>query len=299
MKDYYSVLEIKKSASDDEIKKAYRKLAMKYHPDRNKGDTNAENKFKDVSEAYAVLSDKKKRQQYDQFGSEGFHQKFSQEDIFKDFDINEILRGFGFGSGPGPGAGNPFQGNPFGGFGNPFQGQQRPTTPPPPLVKDLSVSFEEAALGAQRNISISRNGVVEEASIKVPAGIANGKVLRLKGKGHSDPHGNKQGDLHLKIQILPHPIYRREAQNVVIDVEIKLTDAMLGTTIEVETLNGIKGVKIPAGTQNNAKLRLKGVGIKTSSGKQGDQLVNIKIGIPKKLTDEQQKHIEFLKGTGI
>ena len=299
MKDYYSVLEIKKSASDDEIKKAYRKLAMKYHPDRNKGDTNAENKFKDVSEAYAVLSDKKKRQQYDQFGSEGFHQKFSQEDIFKDFDINEILRGFGFGSGPGPGAGNPFQGNPFGGFGNPFQGQQRPTTPPPPLVKDLSVSFEEAALGAQRNISISRNGVVEEASIKVPAGIANGKVLRLKGKGHSDPHGNKQGDLHLKIQILPHPIYRREAQNVVIDVEIKLTDAMLGTTIEVETLNGIKGVKIPAGTQNNAKLRLKGVGIKTSSGKQGDQLINIKIGIPKKLTDEQQKHIEFLRGTGI
>jgi len=299
MKDYYSVLEIKKGSSDDEIKKAYRKLAMKYHPDRNKGDTNAENKFKDVSEAYAVLSDKKKRQQYDQFGSEGFHQKFSQEDIFRDFDINEILKGFGFGSGSGPGTGNPFQGNPFGGFGNPFQGQQRPTPSPPPLVKDLSVSFEEAALGAQRNISISRNGVVEEASIKVPAGISNGKVLRLKGKGHSDPHGKKQGDLHLKVQILPHSIYRREAQNVVIDAEIKLTDAILGTTIEVETLNGIKGVKIPAGTQNNAKLRLKGVGIKTSSGKQGDQLVNIKIGIPKKLTDEQKKHIEFLRGTGI
>ena len=91
MKDYYSVLEIKKGASDDKIKKAYRKLAMQYHPDRNKGDTNAENKFKDVSEAYAVLSDKKKRQQYDQFGSEGFHQKFSQEDIFRDFDINEII----------------------------------------------------------------------------------------------------------------------------------------------------------------------------------------------------------------
>ncbi|MEC9422968.1 MAG: DnaJ C-terminal domain-containing protein [Nitrospinota bacterium] len=154
-------------------------------------------------------------------------------------------------------------------------------------------------MGAQRNISISRNGVVEEASIKVPAGISNGKVLRLKGKGHSDPHGKKQGDLHLKVQILPHSIYRREAQNVVIDAEIKLTDAILGTTIEVETLNGIKGVKIPAGTQNNAKLRLKGVGIKTSSGKQGDQLVNIKIGIPKKLTDEQKKHIEFLRGTGI
>ena len=297
MKDYYSVLGLKKGASEDEIKKAYRKLAMQYHPDRNKDNKKAENKFKDVSEAYAVLSDNKKRQQYDQFGSEGFHQKFSQEDIFKDFDINEILKGFGFGSGSG--RGNPFQGNPFGGFNNPLQGQQKPCPTPPPLIKELSVNFEEAALGTKRKISISRNGIVEETSIKIPGGITSGKILRMKGKGHSDHHGRKQGDLHLKVQVLPHPIYRREAQNVVIDAEIKLTDAILGTTIEVETLNGIKGVKVPAGTQNNAKLRLKGVGIKTSQGTQGDQLVNIKDGIPKKLTDEQQKHIEFLRGTGI
>ena len=297
MKDYYSVLGLKKGASEDEIKKAYRKLAMQYHPDRNKDDKNAENKFKDVSEAYAVLSDKKKRRQYDQFGSEGFHQKFSQEDIFKDFDINEILKGFGFGSGSG--SGNPFQGNPFGGFNNPFQGQQRQNPGPPPLIKELSVSFEEAALGTQRKISISRNGIVEENSIKVPAGITSGKILRLKGKGHLDPNGRKQGDLHLKIEVLSHPIFKREAQNIIIDSEIKLTDAILGTTIEVETLNGIKSVKIPPGTQKNTKLRLKGVGIKNSSGSQGDQLVNIKFEIPKKLTEEQQKHIEFLKSTGI
>ena len=299
MKDYYSVLGLKKGASEDEVKKAYRKLAMQYHPDRNKDDKQAENKFKDVSEAYAVLSDKKKRQQYDQFGSEGFHQKFSQEDIFKDFDINEILKGFGFGSGSGPGSGNHFQGNPFGGFNNPFQGQQRPHPGPPPLIKELSVSFEEAALGTQRKISISRNGIVEETSIKVPAGITSGKILRLKGKGHSDSHGRKQGDLHLKIEVLTHPIFKRQAQNIITDTEIKLTDAILGTNIEVETLNGIKGVKIPPGTQNNTKLRLKGVGIKTSQGTQGDQLVNIKIEIPKILSEEQQKHIEFLKGTGI
>ena len=98
MKDYYSVLGLNKGVSDDEIKKAYRKLAMKYHPDRNEGDSKAENKFKEISEAYAVLSDKQKRDKYDHFGSEGFHQKFSQEDIFRDFDINEILRGFGFGT---------------------------------------------------------------------------------------------------------------------------------------------------------------------------------------------------------
>lgn len=293
MKDYYSVLEIKKEASDDEIKKAYRKLAMKYHPDRNKGDAKAESRFKDISEAYAVLSNKKKRQEYDQFGSEGFHQKFSQEDIFRDFDINEILKGFGFGSG------QPFQGGSPGGFRNPFQGRHRSSPHPPPLVKELSINFEEAALGTQRNISISRNGIAEETSIKIPPGISSGKILRLKGKGHLGPDGQKQGDLHLKIRVPHHPLFRREGQNVIVDSEIKLTHAILGTTIEVQTLNGIKGVKIPPGTQNNSKLRLKGVGIRSSSGTQGDQLVNIKVKIPKDLTEEQKKHIQYLKETGI
>ena len=290
MTDYYSVLGIKNGSSDEEIKKAYRKQAMKYHPDRNEGDTKAESKFKDISEAYAVLSDKKKRREYDQFGSEGFHQKFSQEDIFRDFDVNDILRGFGFG-------GNPSQGR--GGFPG---GGNRPhpeSIKPPTLIKELSIGFEEAALGAQRNISISRNGVVEETSVKIPSGVTNGKIIRLMGKGHLSPDGNKQGDLHLKIRVLPHPLFSRDAQNVLVDSDIKLTDALLGTTIEVQTLNGIKSVKIPSGIQNNSKLRLKEVGIKSSSGVQGDQLINIKITIPKGLTEEQIKHIQYLKDTGI
>jgi curved DNA-binding protein len=291
MTDYYSVLGLKKGSSDDEIKKAYRKLAMKYHPDRNEGDAKAESKFKDISEAYAVLSDKKKRREYDQVGSEGFHQKFSQEDIFRDFDVNDILRGFGFGSNEG----HPFQGR----GGSPFQRPRPENVKPPTLIKELSIGFEEAALGAQRNISISRNGVVEETSIKIPSGITNGKILRLKGKGHLSPDGKNQGDLHLKIRVLPHPLFSRDAQNVMVDSDIKLTDALLGTTIEVQTLNGIKSVKIPPGVQNNSKLRLKEVGIKSSSGVQGDQLVNIKIAIPKGLTEEQIKHIQFLKDTGI
>ena len=290
MTDYYSVLGIKNGSSDEEIKKAYRKQAMKYHPDRNEGDTKAESKFKDISEAYAVLNDKKKRREYDQFGSEGFHQKFSQEDIFRDFDVNDILRGFGFG-------GNPSQGR--GGFPG---GGNRPhpeSIKPPTLIKELSIGFEEAALGAQRNISISRNGVVEETSVKIPSGVTNGKIIRLMGKGHLSPDGNKQGDLHLKIRVLPHPLFSRDAQNVLVDSDIKLTDALLGTTIEVQTLNGIKSVKIPPGIQNNSKLRLKEVGIKSSSGVQGDQLINIKITIPKGLTEEQIKHIQYLKDTGI
>jgi len=296
MKDYYSVLGLQKGSTEDEIKKAYRKQAMKYHPDRNEGDSKAESKFKDISEAYAVLSDQKKRREYDQYGSEGFHQKFSQEDIFRDFDINEILRGFSFGSG----SGNPFQGRGgFPGGGNPFQRPPPESIKPPALVKELSISFEEAALGAQRNISISRNGNVEATSIRIPSSITNGKILRLKGKGHLSPDGKNQGDLHLKIRVLPHPLFRRDSQNVLVDAEIKLTDALLGITIEVQTLNGIKGVKIPPGTQNNTKLRLKGVGIKSPSGVQGDQLVNIKISMPKDLNDEQKKHIQFLQDTGI
>ena len=230
MKNYYSVLGLNKGASDEDIKKAYRKLAMQYHPDRNADDSKAEEKFKKVSEAYAVLSDKKKRGQYDQFGSEGFHQKFSQEDIFRDFDINEILRGFGFGGG----GGNPFrsQGSPFGGgggFGNPFsQGRhsQRESRIPP-LKKELSINFEEAALGCQRTLSISRNGVLEEINIKIPSGITHGKVLRLQGKGQMSLTGNRRGDLHLLINVLPHPLFRREGRDVVVEAKIKLTQALI------------------------------------------------------------------------
>ena len=302
MKNYYSVLGLNKGASDEEIKKAYRKLAMQYHPDRNADDSKAEEKFKKVSEAYAVLSDKKKRGQYDQFGSEGFHQKFSQEDIFRDFDINEILRGFGFGGG----GGNPFrsQGSPFGGgggFGNPFsQGRhsQRESRIPP-LKKELSINFEEAALGSQRTLSISRNGVLEEINVKIPSGITHGKVLRLQGKGQMSLTGNRRGDLHLLINVLPHPLFRREGLDVVVEAKIKLTQALLGTSIEVETLNGIKSGKVPPGTQNNSKLRLKGVGIKLPSGARGDQLVRIIVNIPNNLTEEQIPHIQFLRDTGI
>ena len=300
MKNYYSVLGLTKGASDEDIKKAYRKLAMEYHPDRNAGDKKAEDKFKDVSEAYAVLGEKKKRTQYDQFGSEGFHQKFSREDIFRDFDINEILRGFGFGDG----GGNPFQGAEGhfgGGFGNPFSQERPPRREPkiPPLKKELSISFEEAALGCHRTLSISRNDVLEEIKITVPPGITHGKVLRLKEKGQLSFSGNRRGDLHLLINILRHPLFRREGRDIVVDAKIKLTQALLGTSIEVETLDGIKSVKIPSGTQNNSKLKLKGVGIKFPSGARGDQLVQIAIKIPKNLTEEQIPHIQFLQDTGI
>ena len=297
MKNYYSVLGLPNSASDDEIKKSYRKLAMQYHPDRNEGDKKAEDKFKDISEAYAVLGDKKKRNQYDQYGSEGFHQKYSQEDIFRDFDMDDILRGFGFG---GRG-GSPFQGQERSGFDNPFSHGRPPNREAqiPPVKKECTISFEESAMGCQRTISIARNGTHEETSVKIPAGIAHGKVLRVKGKGQRSLTGNRRGDLHLLIHVLPHPLFRREGRDVVIDAEIKLTQALLGATIEVETLSGIKSVKVPSGSQNGTKLRLKEVGVKFSSGLRGNQLVKLMVKIPKEITQEQLPHIQFLQGTGI
>ncbi len=300
MKNYYSILGLSKGASDEDIKKVYRKLALKYHPDRNEGDKNAEDKFKDISEAYAVLGEQKKRKQYDQFGSEGFHQKFSREDIFRDFDVNEILRGFGFGEG----SGNPFQGaeERFGGrFGNSFSQSRSTRREPkiPPLKKELSISFEEAALGCHRTLSISRNDVLEEIKITVPPGISHGKVLRLKEKGQLSLSGNRRGDLHLLINVFRHPLFRREGRDIVVEAQIKLTQALLGTSIEVETLDGIKSVKIPSGFQNNSKLKLTGVGINFNSGARGDQLIQISIILPKKLTEEQILHIKFLQDTGI
>ena len=290
MKNYYSILGIDKTATDDEIKKAYRKQAMQYHPDRNAGDNKAEEKFKDISEAYAVLGDKKKKRNYDQYGSEGFHQRFSRDDIFRDFDINEMFKNFG---------GNPFQGqgNPFEG-GNPFsQGRREPKIPI--LKKDLTIGFEEAALGCQRTLSISRNNIVEEIIVTVPPGVTHGKVLRLKDKGQTSITNNRRGDLHLRLDIQPHPLFRREGKNIVVDAEIKLTQALLGTIIEVETLKGIKAVKIPSGTQNNAKLKLKGMGITFPTGLKGDQLVCVKIKTPQYLTKEQIPHVQFLQDTGI
>ena len=296
MKNYYSVLGIANGASDDEIKKSYRKLAMKYHPDRNEGNKKAEDKFKEISEAYAVLSNKKKRNQYDQYGSQDFHQKYSQEDIFNDFDMDDILRGFGYGGGR-----NPFQGQERSGFGSPFSHGRPPHREAQiaPIKKECTINFEEAAMGCQRTISIARNGTHEETNVKIPSGIAHGKVLRVKGKGQASLSGNRRGDLHLLIHVLTHPLFRREARDVVIDAEIMLTQALLGATIEVETLSGIKSVKVPPGTQNGTKLRLKGVGIIFSSGVRGDQMVKILVKIPKELTQEQLPHIQFLQGTGI
>ena len=310
--DYYQVLGVDKKASADEIKKAYRKLAVKWHPDKNPNNKAAEEKFKKISEAYAVLSDAKKRDEYDQFGSaDRYRQQYSQEDIFRDFDLDEILRSFGFGSGRGRttfrtsrrGGGpqdyeDPFSGIFSGGGGRhyanmPQKGQD--------VEYNLSISLEESVMGSDKKISLQMENRIEDINVKIPPGISSGKKLRLPGKGLAGYNGAQNGDLYLNINVMPHPIFARDGSDLYIEKTIKFTQAALGTTIDVPTLEGAtKRLKIAPGTQNNTKIRMKGYGVPGLKGSlKGDQYVKINIEVPKKLTDRQIKLVDQLANEGM
>ena len=310
--DYYQVLGVDKKASADEIKKAYRKLAVKWHPDKNPNNKAAEEKFKKISEAYAVLSDAKKRDEYDQFGSaDRYRQQYSQEDIFRDFDLDEILRSFGFGSGRGRttfrtsrrGGGpqdyeDPFSGIFSGGGGRhyanmPQKGQD--------VEYNLSISLEESVMGSDKKISLQMENRIEDINVKIPPGISSGKKLRLPGKGLAGYNGGQNGDLYLNVNVMPHPIFARDGNDLYIEKTIKFTQAALGTTIDVPTLEGAtKRLKIAPGTQNNTKIRMKGYGVPGLKGSlKGDQYVKINVEVPKKLTDRQIKLVEQLANEGM
>lgn len=292
MTDYYQTLGIPKTSSDDEIKKAYRKKAKEFHPDHNKNNPQAEEKFKKISEAYAVLSDKDKRKQYDQFGEDGFRQRYSQEDIFRGFDPEEIMRGFGMGGfGGGGGIEDFFRGHGFGGQSHgPRKGQD--------IQSRLEISFEEAALGAEKNLSMRLPDGLQDIQVKIPPGVKTGSNLRLAGKGQPSPNGGPKGDLYLKIKAGSHPLYKRDGKNILIDREIKLSDAMLGTSLDIPTLFGTKSLKVPEGTQSHSKLRMKGLGVPSALGA-GDQIVTLKVVFPRDLNNEQKKLAENLKEVGL
>ena len=296
--DYYKVLGIEKDASSDDIKKAYRKLAVKYHPDKNPGNKEAEEKFKKMSEAYAVLSDQEKRKQYDNYGADGFSQHYSQEDIFRGFDINEILRGFTAAGGGGKRRSYSFQtgSDPFADmFGGGGQFRQMPQKGQD-LEYNLSITIEESVLGAEKKIALNKDGQIDEINIKIPAGINAGKKLRLTGKGLSGSHGASPGDLYLNISILPHPIFARDGNDIYLDKEVKFSQAVLGTSIDVPTVDGsVKRIKIPPGTQNNTKIRMKGYGVPNLKGVDpGDQYVKITVNVPKKLSAVQADLVKKL-----
>jgi curved DNA-binding protein len=315
--DYYQILGIAKKASADEIKKAYRKLALKWHPDKNPNNKAAEERFKKISEAYAVLSDAEKRKQYDNFGSaDQFRQQYSQEDIFRGVDLDEILRSFGFGGARGGGrttfrtgrrGGANFRDyeDPFAGiFGGMGAGQQQYTQMAEKgqdVEYNLSISLVESVLGADKKLSLQIEDRIEEINVKIPAGISTGKKLRLPGKGLAGDNGAPNGDLYLNINVLPHPIFARDGNDLYIEKTIKFTQAALGTVIDVPTLDGVtKRLKISPGTQNNTKIRMKGFGIPGLKGAaRGDQYVKINVEVPKKLSEQQQKLIKQLAEGGI
>jgi curved DNA-binding protein len=312
--EYYEILGLSKRASQDEIKKAYRKLALKYHPDRNEGNKDSEARFKEISEAYAVLSDPEKKQQYDTYGSADFQQRYSREDIFENFDINEIFRQFGFGSqsfssanlrnGMGGGSGargfssifghaqNPHPGC-GGGCATPAKGQD--------LTYQLSINLSDVLHGNEKQITLRTNGRIENVSVKIPKGIEAGKKLRLKGKGGAAPPGGIPGDLYLNVQVEQHDLYEREGEDLVYHKRIPYSEACLGAKVEVQALDGKKFmVSVPSGTNGDSRLRIKGQGLPSGPiGERGDLFVKIGVEIPKDLSDAQKDAIRALKECGL
>jgi curved DNA-binding protein len=313
--DYYKILGIEKNAVSDDIKKAYRKLALKWHPDKNPNNKAAEETFKKISEAYAVLSDPEKRKNYDMFGSaEQFRQQYSQEDIFKDFDLDDILRNLGFGGARRGGTRTFRTGTGRGGYqssmgGDPFSdlfsgGGQRFSHMPQKgqdLQYNLSITLEESVMGAEKKLALQKEDHVEELSIKIPAGINTGKKLRLVGKGAHGEDGGPPGDLYLNINILSHPIFARDGNDLYIEKSISYSQAVLGTSIDVPTLEGAtKRIKILPGTQNNTKIRMKGYGVPgLRSGGKGDQFVKVTVNVPKEINDKQAQLIRKLSEEGL
>ena len=300
--DYYKLLGVAKSASDDEIKKAYRKLAMKYHPDRTKGDKAAEDRFKKISEAYAVLSDKKKRQEYDTFGSEGFHQRFSQEDIFRGSNLDDFLRDLGFGwndvfSSRGGRARFNYGGGPFGGGAQQQQAQIKGSD----VVYEMPLTLREIATGTSKTVTLQHQGQSERINVRIPKGMLSGKKLRLSGKGNPSPYGGPAGDLFIQAKVLNDPVFSAEGQDLFINREIKISEALAGTTLSVPTLDDKQlSLKIPPGTKHGTKMRLSGHGLPAmKGGAQGHLYVRILIAIPKKLSAAQKELIEQLREAGL
>ncbi len=313
-KDYYKILGVDKGASTEEVKKAFRKLALKYHPDKNQGDPQAEEKFKEINEAYAVLSDAEKRKQYDRFGSEGFDQRFSQEDIYRGFDPRDIFSDLGltgdilsriFGGGrggPRSGTYQTFHFGPGGFHQADFEGFGRPGPPPrgADLVYELPVSLQEVMTGASKTIAYHRGGSSERVTVRIPAGIQEGKKLRLAGKGEVGP-GGEPGDLYIKIKVNPDPDFEVDEADLTTSLEVTFSQAVLGSEQTISTLDGKRlSVKVPKGAQSGQKLRLKGHGLpRLDGGGRGDLYARLKVAVPKRLSRRQKELIDQLAQEGL
>ena len=307
-KDYYKTLGVDRDASQADIKKAYRRLARKYHPDVST-EKDAEARFKEVSEAYEVLGDADKRATYDQLGS-GYH----QGEEFRPppgWEFHSSRRGGGFNGDPDSvfsdffesifGGGDPFSGGGFGGGTRSFNarsGRSGFSARGEDQTATITVSLEDAYRGAQRKLNLQtrqEDGRVEprQVRVKIPAGVTQGQQIRLSGQGQPGIGGGPRGDLYLQINIAPHRQYRVEGKNVYLDLPITPWEAALGATLKVPTLGGWIDMKVPAGSQNGKRFRLKGRGLPGSPA--GDQFVELQIVTPKADTEAARELYERMR----
>jgi molecular chaperone DnaJ len=341
-RDYYEILQVTKTATEDEIKRSYRKLAMKYHPDRNPGDHSAEVQFKECAEAYEVLSDQQKRQRYDQYGHQGVQ---GQAHDFSGMDVGDIFSMFN---------------DIFGGFGGDPRGGQRGGNRPSrgfDLETQVELSLSEVALGAEKTIEFEKQEICETCdgsgakkgsgpvtcpacggqgrvaqqgfggmfrmvttcpncrgrgqvikdkcpacsgvgrvakkrvvTVRIPAGVHEGQAVRISGEGEPGENGGPAGDLHCYITVKQHPMFTRHGNDIVCQEPISFTQAALGAEIEVPTLKGSDTIDVPAGTQHGEVFKIKGKGLPdVRSHRSGDEIVQVVIEIPKKLTEAQKQ----------
>ncbi|GAA4194554.1 DnaJ C-terminal domain-containing protein [Microbacterium oryzae] len=298
-KDFYKVLGVDKGVSEAELKKTYRKLARTYHPDSNPGDAAAEAKFKEISEAYSVLSDAEQRKEYDELRAMGSGARFTApggggggfDDVFSRFtqqrtstpgDFDDIFSMFSGGGGPGFGSGRFGQSTGgYRGFGGPSRGAD--------VRARTTLDFTTAARGETITLQ-GEDG--RPFKVKVPAGVADGQKIRLRGRGRPSPDGGENGDVVVEVAVRPHPVFTREGLNVRVTVPVTFTEAVFGATIEVPTLGGetVK-LRVAPGTPSGRVLRVKGRGIVTSKGT-GDLLAEVQVAVPAHLDERAREALE-------